>query len=298
MNTGTVVQVSRRNATVLTSNNEIQLMRIAAKVPNLTVGDNILWQHLQGTHYVTSQVDRQNFLSRSYRKRTKEIAANVDLICIITAVQPLFNTHFIDRCLVSAALDHIPVVLVINKSDLDMSETKPFLEIYERIGVELIVSNTKKEGGLIDLKNKLNSKNLRTAVLLGVSGVGKSSIINQLIPHARQHTNSVSEKTGQGRQTTSVATGYVYERHNQPSLLLVDLPGIQHFGLTDFSKYDVKFGFTEFVEAAQNCQYSDCLHLEEPICGVKEGLKMGSISLERYESYLNIISEIESSAEF
>lgn len=296
--TGLVLRVSRRNASVLVGHTDTRTMKVGNKIKNLTVGDHVTFFEDHGMFYISDVSDRKNILSRTYRKRSKEIAANVDLICIIAAMQPLFNTHFVDRCIMLATLEDIPCLLVVNKDDLGQAETEDELKTYRSLGCQIITTNTIHEGGLDPLRVRLEQTDLEVVVLLGVSGVGKSSIFNQLVPHAEQQVGEVSVKTGQGTQTTSQSVGYLYASNPSNHLLLVDLPGIQHFGVSDVDKSQVRLGFDEFVEASTHCEYSDCYHLAEPHCGVKSALEAGTISLSRYQSYLSILEEIESAREY
>jgi ribosome biogenesis GTPase / thiamine phosphate phosphatase len=296
--TGTVISVTRRHVQILTDDKETIRTKLTSPPPRITVGDTVLLKSGSESQPIGSINPRKNCLSRTYRKKTREIAANIDLLLVVTAVAPLFNTVFVDRILTVAALSQIPSALVFNKTDLGEDSTRKLIEIYKDLKFNIIFTSAIGEGGLVELVKILHDPNLHTIVLAGISGVGKSTILNKLVPEARRPTSTVSRKTGLGRQTTSLSVGYRYPRCDMSDLLIIDLPGIQNFGVSNFSIADIANSFSEFNLIKQQCEYLDCLHLAEPNCAVKDAVKDNKIALSRYESYLNMTQEIESAREY
>ena len=292
----TVIRASRRNASLLTDEHLEFQARNGSKLPEVVVGDRVICKEGEGQKWIISEIKpRQHTLHRSYREKTKVIAANLDHLFLITAVGPLFNTAFIDRVLLAAAVQEIPVTLVINKTD---QGSEPAVSAYEKLGVNLLFTSVKQKQGIEQIQAALENPRLRLAALAGVSGVGKSSLLNNLVPDAAQATAEVSERTGQGKQTTSMAIAYIYKREHAADVLLVDLPGIQNFGVSGLEPEVVRRGFLEIAEYGLKCQFSNCGHIREDKCAVKEAVATGAISESRYVSYSDIIQEIERSRPF
>ena len=290
---GVVVSCSRRNATILLPPHRVVPARIGSKIDELIVGDRVTVREEADRFIVGAREERGNCLSRTLGQRTKTIAANLDRLFLVTAVEPLFNTAFVDRVLVVCALQHIPVHIVVNKCDLGTEETDYLIATYAELGFDLSLTSAKDEGGLRQLLPALANPELHTVALAGVSGVGKSSILNVLIPNAQQRTGSVSRKTGKGTQTTSMAQGYLYGRQESDDLLIVDLPGIQNFGVSNLEPRMVADSFPEFLALRDQCEYADCKHTAEPNCAVSDALDEGVLAASRYLSYIGILEEIE-----
>lgn len=291
--TGIVVSCSRRNAMVLVPPHELLPARIGSKVLDIVVGDRVTLSREHEHHIIVAVEERVNCLSRTLGPKTKNIVANLDRLLLVTAVEPLFNTSFVDRVLVVCSLRDIPVTLVVNKCDLGTEETDHLISTYASVGIDLLLTSAHEENGLRYLLPLLDDSELHSIALAGVSGVGKSSILNVLIPDAEQRTGSVSWKTGKGTQTTSMAQGYLYVRDHCDDLLIVDLPGIQHFGVSNLQYRQVAESYPEFVARAEGCEYADCRHIAEPACAVLEAVDSGEIAPSRYLSYLGIIDEID-----
>ncbi|MCA9180472.1 MAG: ribosome small subunit-dependent GTPase A [Planctomycetales bacterium] len=298
--TARVVAASRRYVLLLHDAHTAEWAKTASRHLDLCVGDLVSYSSNNQELIVDSVLPRSNCLKRSYGRRSKELAANVDLLLVMTAPQPLFNTSFIDRILAAANTEAIDAALVVNKCDLtqDLQQTHNAISTYRNIASQTIELSAKTKTNLGELQNLLGDPQIRVAVFAGVSGVGKSSLINCLIPDAAQTVQDVSSRTGQGRQTTTQATGYIYRRDNMEDLCLIDMPGIQNFGLTHLEKAAVKNAFCDFTAVAQNCQFSNCMHLEEPQCAVKQAIESKDIAETRYQSYLEILDEIDRFVEY
>ena len=282
MTIGIVLSASRGNAKVLI-NEEIIKIGFNRKF-EVIVGDHIEIEN----DLIVKIIDRKNVFKRSYFGKTKEIAANLDLLLIVTATKELFNTLFIDRVACICEIYNIPTSLIVNKIDQQGDEENLICE-YETVFTDHFRTNAKDINSLSEVVSFINNPKYQQIALTGMSGVGKSTILNQLIPSADARTSNVSHKTGQGVQTTTMARAYQYN-----DKLLIDLPGIQSFGITELLAKEVRFGFPEIVEIGNSCKYSDCYHNLEDHCAVKKALEENKISRNRYNNYLHILKECKS----
>jgi ribosome biogenesis GTPase / thiamine phosphate phosphatase len=302
---GKVVTTTRRSAVVMidsSSPGEKKFIKtaISNQIEDLCVGDavslalneNNTGQIEEGTAGVLIKniEPRKNCLFRSQGTRRKNICSNLDLALIITAPGLLGNTIFIDRVLAATTLEKIPARLVINKCDLEGTEELQY--IYKEVSVDVQITSAKTGTGMEDIKQLLLSPELETVVLCGISGVGKSSILNYLLPSVARRTQTVSRKTGQGQQTTTQAYGYLMPRDGLSPLLMVDTPGVQNFGLSHLTTEECRQGFSDFVKIGLQCEFRDCAHVEEQNCAVLKALEEGVIPASRYSTYLNICEEL------
>ena len=238
-----VIHTTRRNAEIRTDDGRTLTLSFSSKVEAVAPGDRVALENRREGTVISSILPRKNCFFRSYRGERKIIASNLDRIFLVSAVVPLFNTHFVDRVLAFCALQAIPVTLVINKIDLDLSASKPLVEIYRSLGAEMLRTSALASSGLTELCAALADPALGIVAMAGISGVGKSSLLNRLIPTAGIKTCRVSHKTGQGRRTTSQAIAYPYPRLPAPDLLIIDLPGVHAFGVTHLSEREVVGAF-------------------------------------------------------
>jgi ribosome biogenesis GTPase / thiamine phosphate phosphatase len=297
-NPSVVISVSRRHIILSSDWQTVLTGTSSVKALDLTPGDLVHYSDKDGELFIDSISPRRNALERTYRGETKRIVSNLDHLFIVEAMLPLFNTIFIDRVLAVASLQDIPCSLIVNKLDLGTAQTQPLIAIYQELGIPVMLLSAKFGQNMSALEQVLAEPNLGIVTLAGISGVGKSTILNRLIPEALRKTAEVSQKTGAGRQTTTQPCGYLYPRSSQKGLLIVDLPGVQNFGVTHLSKEQVADCFPEIVSARAGCEFSNCGHVNEQKCAVKEAVQNGSMAPSRYQSYQHMLEEIESAREY
>jgi len=232
---------------------------------------------------------RENHILRQSVKKTGHshvLAANVDQVLLVATIkQPRTSAGFIDRFFVSAESFRIPQILLINKADLldeaEMAAAEDWIKLYESIGVRTwTISALTSE--LDFLKEKLHNK---TTLVAGHSGVGKSTLLNRLIPGINQTVNAVSEFTMKGTHTTTFAEMFLMD----PSTFIIDTPGIKEWGLVETEPQEISDYFPEMRELRLECKFgSRCLHLTEPHCAVRVAVETGKISPSRYNSYVSM----------
>jgi len=235
---------------------------------------------------------RRNHIIRKSVKLSKQfqvIASNIDQIyLIITLNYPITFTQFIDRILVTAEAYRIPLILVFNKMDIysssEKNEIKKLKNIYELIGYKCYkISALNKDSVNIVSKSMKNKVNM----IIGHSGVGKSTLINTISPNLMIKTSNISDLHKQGQHTTTYSEMFDLS----DKIKIIDTPGIKGFGLVDMDSNEIKNYFPEFKNLNGNCKYNNCLHLNEPNCAVINALNLNKISESRYKSYLNLIDE-------
>ncbi|HMO61409.1 MAG TPA: ribosome small subunit-dependent GTPase A [Ferruginibacter sp.] len=262
----------------------------------VAVGDVVqveMENELENTLSITAIEPRKNYITRvSPHNKWQHhiIAANLDqTLLFATIIQPKTSTGFIDRFLVTAEAYHVPAVIVFNKADLYRpKETARFAEIkemYEAAGYKVCLLSAVTGQGVDELKELLKDK---TTLFSGHSGVGKSSFINIVFPELELRTKEVSGWSGKGMHTTTFA-----EMFNLPfGGRIIDTPGIRELGLVDISRQELSHYFPEMGRLIQQCQFNNCLHINEPGCAVKNAVEEGGIHMERYLSYLGILDSI------
>ena len=260
----------------------------------VAVGDEVTIElRDDGTAYITAIEPRRNYIIRRASNLSKEfqiIASNLDLaVLVVTLANPVTNTTFIDRFLATAEAYDVPALIAINKIDLlvgddDRGLLEAVCHLYRSIGYKVVTLSTVTGEGIDLLLSELTGK---VSLLSGNSGVGKSSIINKLVPDARLRVGDVSQVHHTGMHTTTFS-----EMLDLPGGgSLIDTPGVKGFGTIDFEREQVAHYFPEIFKASSGCRYGNCTHTHEPGCAVLEAVNNHLISESRYASYLSIISD-------
>ena len=273
-----------------------RLRRIRSTNP-VVVGDWVaIERNPEGTAFITAIEPRTNYIIRRSINLSKEshiIAANLDLAAlVVTLSSPPTSLRFIDRFLATAEAYRVPVLLVFNKIDLydedDADYATAMMRLYEHIGYRCHPISATTGEGVEELRSHFSA---RVVLLSGHSGVGKSTLINALIPDAAQRTAAISECHGQGMHTTTFS-----EMLPLPSGgYLIDTPGIKGFGTLEMDGAEVAHYFPDLFHYAADCRFSDCTHRHEPGCAVLRALEEQHIALSRYESYVSILDDKEDS---
>lgn len=265
----------------------------------IAVGD---WVNLEmesggeeGGMMITGIDERNNYINRQSPANKHQhhiIASNLDQsLLIATMKDPKTSQGFMDRFLVAGEAYHIPSIIVFNKGDIyrkkEMDLFEERKEMYESVGYKVILMSLQNKTGLEEVEEILRNK---TSLLSGHSGVGKSTFINAVVPGMELKTQDVSGWSGKGIHTTTFA-----EMYDLPFLNahIIDTPGIREFGLVDIPKQELSHYFPEMRSRLNDCQFNNCLHINEPGCAIKKALEEGKISLDRYVSYGMMLNSIE-----
>ncbi|HEY1115131.1 MAG TPA: ribosome small subunit-dependent GTPase A [Chitinophagaceae bacterium] len=243
---------------------------------------------------ITVIQDRRNYINRqSPRLKHQQhiVAANIDQSLLIATIKdPRTSQGFIDRFLVACEMYHVPAIIVFNKFDLyKKKELETYTEwkaIYETIGYTVMPLSVKEGTGVEEIKTLLKDK---TSLISGHSGVGKSSFINAVLPGVQIRTRDVSGWSGKGMHTTTFAEMYDLPFGGR----IIDTPGMREFGLVDIERQELSGYFPEMRQRLNDCQFNNCLHINEPDCAIKEAVRNGEISEDRYVSYYNILESIK-----
>ena len=259
----------------------------------VAVGDRVeLVVNQEGTAFITAIDDRRNYIIRKSQNLSKQshiIAANVDqAFLIVTINYPQTSTTFIDRFLASAEAYRVPVILVFNKTDLLDEDERRYqqmmMDLYENIGYQCIAVSAEKGTGVEMLESLLQGK---TTVLSGNSGVGKSTLINRLVPGVSLRTAEISDAHNTGQHTTTFS-----EMIELPGGgYLIDTPGIKGFGTFDMEPEELTSYFKEIFRFSKDCRFSNCTHTHEPGCAVLQALENHYIAQSRYQSYLSMMED-------
>lgn len=258
----------------------------------LVCGDSVYWlPEEDGSGVITAFEPRRSCLTRSdFHGNIKPVVANVDQVVIVCANKPEFRETLIDQYIIATEQLGITPVVVLNKIDLidaqDLQKLTHRLTVYSDIGYAVIQISAKQQPSLDKLTAILNNK---TSILVGQSGVGKSTIIKHLLPHEQIEIGALSEGSGKGKHTTTVSRLY----HLADSGNIIDSPGVRDFGLGEISKQDLLYGFIEFRELIGTCKFKNCTHINEPGCSIIHALERGDIAQSRYDSYRQLFSSRE-----
>jgi len=263
----------------------------------IAVGDHVeieMENEGEGSVVINTIIDRKNYITRQSphnRHQHHIVASNIDQsLLFATLKDPKTSQGFIDRFLVTCEAYHIPAVIVFNKADLHRKkEDEKFSElknIYETIGYKVMSMSIEKNTGVDEVKEMLKDK---VTLLSGHSGVGKSSFINLVFPELKLKTQDVSGWSGKGLHTTTFAEMFDLPGGGK----VIDTPGLREFALMDIPKQELSHYFPEMRALINECQFNNCMHINEPNCAVKAAVNSGGIATDRYVSYLTILDSIQ-----
>ena len=289
---GLILSRFGQHADVEAADGQVVRCNMRRSIASLVTGDKVIWRRaLQPTGGIDGVIDavepRSSVLLRpDFYDGLKPVAANIDLMIIVSAILPTLSLNIIDRYLVAAEITGIKPLLVINKIDLLTTDEQAAivdkLAIYQHLGYPFLLVSAKTNQGMTELLSYIQSG---TSIFVGQSGVGKSSLMNSLMPGLDVLTQEVSTNSGLGQHTTTVSRLY----HLADGGNLIDSPGIREFALWHLTAEEVTRGFNEFTPWLGRCKFRDCKHISDPGCAIQHAVEIGQISAERYDSYLKIL---------
>ena len=279
---------------VLLPDGERKRCKFRRKVGRPFCGDRVLVARADDASLVVESIlPRRNYFVRAdERQRQHVIAANLDQVLIVVAARPLPSRDLMERYLVAVHSLGIEPVIVLNKTDLEVPQDESaagatvlsHMPEYEALGYPVIRTSCKTEPGISGLKSVLKD---RTSILVGQSGVGKSSLINQLLPDLDIQTGALSTSTGKGTHTTTSTILYQFTDGGY----LIDSPGVWEYGIWTLENHELVAGFIEFEPWLGKCRFNNCVHATEPDCAIKQAVADGHIRDWRYQSYLRLLEQ-------
>jgi len=258
---------------------------VARRGLRIVCGDRVRWSFSgeDGEVAVLDREPRQTELSRpDSRGRAEVLAANIDQVVVVCAPEPAPDPFIIDRYLAAAEVIGAKAIVACNKIDLPTSDAVTCLDEFHAVGYPTLRVSVVAQEGLESLRTALAG---RTSILVGQSGVGKSSLLNALLPGIDAATAQISSASGEGRHRTTATTLYALPDGGA----LLDSPGVRDFAPALADPRLAAAGFREIVAAADHCRFANCRHMKEPACAVKEGVEGSAISARRYESYRRLL---------
>lgn len=279
----------------------------------VAVGDHVeIIRNQEGTAFISRILDRRNYIVRksiNLSKQSHILAANVDQAClVVTVANPETSTTFIDRFLASAEAYSVPVILVFNKTDLLEGELleyqKMMVNLYETVGYTCVQTSAETGGGMESLRGLLTGK---ISLFSGNSGVGKSTILNTLVPGLNLKTSEISDAYNLGQHTTTfsemirlpdASADCAEGEANGVKSWVIDTPGVKGFGSFDMKPEEISSYFKEIFHFSKDCRFNNCTHTHEPGCAVLKALEEHYISESRYKSYISMLTEDEENAKY
>jgi ribosome biogenesis GTPase len=265
----------------------------------VAVGDDVIIEpegDTDNSAMIDEILDRRNYINRQSPRNKYQhhiVAANLDQsLLVATLKEPKTSQGFIDRFLVASEMYHVQTIIIFNKSDLykkkELDKYEQWKQMYEAVGYKVFLISTINKEGVDEVLAQLTGK---TTLISGHSGVGKSSLLNVIFPDIHLKTQEISGWSGKGQHTTTFAE--MYDLPAAGGGRIIDTPGMREFGLVDISKQEVSHYFPEMRDRLNNCQFNNCLHVNEPGCAIKEAVANGEIHEDRYVSYVGIMESIE-----
>lgn len=302
---GLVVGLHGHHVVVESSNGERTICHARGKKSQCVVGDRVQWLPSQDTGTIESIAPRRNLLYRQDNVRSKQFAANLDLVLYVLASEPVFSEDQLARALIACEAAQIKPIIVLNKADL----AQPFatalarLAPYERMGYEVLPLAVKPTGLEEGQAAALTDRALQqlhermfglTSFVMGASGVGKSSLVNLLLPHAQIHTQAISQALNSGKHTTTTTSWFWL--NDSRSSAVIDSPGFQEFGLHHIDKMQLAKLMPDFAQYQGQCRFYNCTHLHEPQCAVLANIANQptptAISPSRHAFYTRVFEEL------
>lgn len=291
--TGSWYSVKRTNGETIEARIRGKLRTKGLRTTNpVAVGDIVSLEKNEDNFVITEIEERRNYIIRKSTNLSKEahiIASNVDQALLIATINhPVTSAVFIDRILATTEAYNIPAILVFNKSDLydntDREKLTELVKIYSEIGYRCLQVSAVTGQNITELRELLKDK---VTVLSGMSGVGKSTLINCIEPQLQLKTASISDSHDTGKHTTTFAEMFPLSEGGY----IVDTPGVRSFGIIDMEKKEISHFFPEIFRLSEHCRFYNCIHIHEPGCAVIEAVQNGKISESRYWSYLSMMEE-------
>lgn len=260
------------------------------KKSDCVVGDRVRWQHSGDEGVIERVLERRNLLFRQDDWRSKSFAANLDQLLVLVAAEPMYAETQLARALIAARQAGIPACIVLNKTDLPQAAAaRERLEPYRTMGVAVHELSLKTQGAAARaaLQPLLHG---RATLVLGPSGMGKSTLINLMVPQAAAQVGEISQALNTGRHTTTTTTWYWLDDAHRSAL--IDSPGFQEFGLRQVGAAELPALMPDLAAHADACRFYNCTHLHEPGCGVRAAVERGAISASRYRIYQELHAEL------
>lgn len=293
--TARVISHHGRQLYAETDDHEKIKCKIRQNLGDIACGDYVLVQQAlaatgESQNVVVAVKERTNLLTKTgFAGAIKPVAANIGQLVIVTALNPRPNPYLIDRYLTAAENLPAKALIIINKIDLMDDETKQIIDeitdLYQGIGYRVIATSIKQNIGLQELSEALSNT---TSILVGLSGVGKSSIVKAILPAEEIKIGETSKATGEGKHTTTVSALY----HLKDNGIIIDSPGVRDFTPTNKSIDEITHGFVDIREFNGSCKFKNCSHLNEPDCAMKQAVIDGRLSEQRFKNYLRLIQEL------
>ena len=291
---GRVVAAHGRHYVVVTEAGERLVCFTRGKRSDAACGDEVAVESTAvGQGILESIEPRRNLLARSNGFRTKLLAANIDRIAIVVATSPPFSEELLGRTLVAAASIDVPAHILLNKVDLadQVDAARATLASYVRLGYRVDELSVRRDGATVAAHLGAVFRG-ETTLLVGQSGMGKSSLLNLLVPHAQAATREISEALQTGKHTTTDARLYwLSPDGDRRAGAIVDTPGFQEFGLAQLTPGEVERGFPELAPFLGHCRFANCAHLQEPGCAVTAARDRGDVDARRYDLFAKLTRE-------
>jgi ribosome biogenesis GTPase len=293
---GTVITHHGKELIVRNENGEAISCQLRQNLGTIVCGDRVVFQYLDsssaaGKAVVIACGKRDNLLQKSgFGGKAKAVAANIDQVIVVCSLVPRPNSYLIDRYLVAA--ENLPAtpVIVINKIDLLDEENEHVVNdinaIYDNIGYRVVETSALTSTGLDELQAMLSGS---TSILVGLSGVGKSSLVKDLLPDIDIRIGEISQASMEGKHTTTVSTLYTLPTGGY----LIDSPGVRDFSPVNLNKEQILNGFIELKPYRGMCKFANCSHSNEPGCAITEALEKGEVSVQRVNSFRKMLTDVE-----